>query len=98
MRVAEKLGFSEVERFEEYCAEQWFHLVTRAKTVAPRFRPGLLTMAARPEPMLARSGRLPTAREESAGAATWPCVANSELAAQRAEDRPGVSEEIWTVS
>ncbi|MFG1710819.1 hypothetical protein ACFLIM_47430 [Nonomuraea sp. M3C6] len=24
MRLAAKLGFTEVEQFEEYCAEQWF--------------------------------------------------------------------------
>ncbi|MFF7158574.1 GNAT family N-acetyltransferase [Streptomyces sp. NPDC008139] len=29
LRVAEKLGFTEVERFEEYGAEQWFGLWTR---------------------------------------------------------------------
>jgi RimJ/RimL family protein N-acetyltransferase len=28
MRVAEKLGFTEVERFEEYGAEQWLGVWT----------------------------------------------------------------------
>jgi RimJ/RimL family protein N-acetyltransferase len=33
MRLAAKLGFSEVERFEEYAADQWFGIWTRATDV-----------------------------------------------------------------
>ncbi|KQX56116.1 MULTISPECIES: GNAT family N-acetyltransferase [unclassified Streptomyces] len=34
MRVAAKLGFTEVERFEDYGAEQWFGVRTRATPTA----------------------------------------------------------------